>query len=344
MTSSTRLFSIRSLSAEFELVQWQVRLRLVLPERQFVDQLRRLAVKARNSQILRGIGDDCAILKAPSRRQLLVTTDLSIEGVHFRRAWHPAESVGHRCLARGLSDIAAMGGDPFACFLSLAVPASLPQKWVKGFLRGLLQLARRFRVTLAGGDTSGASKIMADITVLGSIPAGKALLRSTARVGDKIYVSGDLGEPAHVLSRLYRHGKVKPARETKHFYPAPRIELGRRIRQRSLASSMIDISDGLSVDLAHLCEESSVSAIVNAGLIPSAKDADLDLALHGGDEYELLFTARPELKLPDRIAGVAITMIGEIVPKRGRSWVKIRDRSGRISPLPSAGWQHFRKI
>lgn len=328
----------------FELGQCQVRLRSVLPERQFIERLRLLAGKAKTSHVVRGIGDDCAILKVPSAQQLLVTTDFCIEGVHFRRAWHPAESVGHRCLARGLSDIAAMGGNPVACFLSLAVPASLPVKWVNDFFRGLLQLARRFHVSLAGGDTSSASRITADVTVLGSIPAGRAILRSTARAGDKIYLSGSLGESAHVLRRLYRGDKVKPAHNSKHYYPLPRIEVGRQLRERNLASSMIDMSDGLSVDLAHLCEESSVSAIVDSNLIPVARDANLDFALHGGDEYELLFTARPGLRLPDRIAGVPITMIGRIVPEQEQPTISIRDRSGHIRPLAPGGWQHFRKI
>lgn len=291
--------------------------------------------------MVRGIGDDCAILRIPGGRQLLVTTDLCIEGIHFRREWNPAESVGHRCLARGLSDIAAMGGDPVACFLSLAVPSRLSPRWVTEFLRGLLQLARQFHVALAGGDTSSAAEITADIVVLGTVPTDKALLRSGARPGDGIYVTGDLGGAAATLKRLYKGERVKPARGSKHFYPAPRIEVGRWLRKRKLASAMVDVSDGLSVDLAHICEESSVSALIDLAAIPVAKAATRDLALHGGDEYELLFTAHTGTKVPAKIAGVPVTLIGELRPKSGRSSVRIRDTSGWTKTLASRGWQHF---
>src|SRR5437016_8504079 len=136
-----------------------------------------------------GIGDDSSVLKIPKGQQALVTTDFSLEGVHFWREWHPPESVGHRCLARGLSDIAAMGGEPLAAFLSLALPRKLPQAWVARFLNGFLKLARQFKVPLAGGDTAESpAGILADIVVLGSVPRGKAILRSGARPADRIYV------------------------------------------------------------------------------------------------------------------------------------------------------------
>jgi thiamine-monophosphate kinase len=314
----------------------------VLPERQFIERLGRMAGKSRNREIIRGIGDDCAIVQVPSGQQLLVTTDLCIEDVHFRREWHPAESVGHRCLARGISDIAAMGGEPMACFLSLGLPARLPQSWADRFLRGLLRLARRFRVTLAGGDTSSAPKIIADIQVLGTVPAGRALLRSGARPGDRIYVTGELGGAAATLKRLYSGEKI--AGDRRRFYPVPRIEVARRLREGKLASSAIDISDGLSVDLGHLCKESGISALVEAQAIPVANAASLDLALHGGDDYELLFTAPENKKIPARIAGVSITMIGEVVKKSRRPEVRVRYPLGRTKLLPAKGWEHFVKI
>jgi thiamine-monophosphate kinase len=317
--------------------------RYVLPERQFIERVGRLAGKG-NAALVRGIGDDCAILHVEPDRQLLVTTDLCIENVHFRRDWHPAQSVGHRCLARGLSDIAAMGGDPVACFLSLGIPAKLPQKWVDQFLRGLIRLARQFGVPLAGGDTSSAAAITADIVVLGSAPSGKALQRSGARAHDSIYVTGNLGDPAATLQRLYRGEKVRSTRNSRHFYPLPRIEIGRRLREQNPANSMIDISDGLSVDLAHLCRESSVSALIESTSIPVARNATLDLALHGGEDYELLFTAGPDVKVPPTIADVPITKIGKILPRSGRSQVRIRDESGRAKILAPMGWQHFSKM
>src|SRR5215471_11558923 len=147
-----------------------------------------------NRAILTGIGDDCAVLRLLAGRDSLVTTDFTLEGIHFRSDWHPAESVGHRCLTRGLSDIAAMGGEPVAAFLSLALPRKLRQSWVDGFMRGLLGLAKRAGVKLAGGDTAESPDgVLADIVVLGSVPTGKAILRSGARPGHRIYVSGALG-------------------------------------------------------------------------------------------------------------------------------------------------------
>jgi len=316
----------------------------LLPERQFIESIRRLAGKGGNRSIVRGIGDDCAILQVPGGSQLLVTTDLCIEGIHFRREWHSATSVGHRCLARGLSDIAAMGGEPIACFLSLGVPGQLPKKWADEFLHGMLRLARRFAASLAGGDTSSAKRITADIVVLGSIPAGGAVLRSGARVGDCIYVSGELGGSAAVLQSLDRGKKISPAASQRYFYPEPRVKVGRWLRQRGSATAMIDLSDGLSVDLAHICQESGISAVIDERAIPIAKGANLESALHGGEDYELLFTTRPGAKLPPKIAGVPVTMIGEIEPKSPTaSRLRIRDGSGHLRLLKSEGWQHFVK-
>ena len=165
-----------------------------LPEKALIRRIRVQVAKRRARFPGIGIGDDCAVLPIPRGHQTLVTTDFSLENIHFRRAWHPPESVGHRCLARGLSDIAAMGGMPQAVFLSLALPGSLPQGWVDGFLNGLLELAGDFKVELAGGDTAESpGGILADIVVLGSVPKGKAVLRSGARPGDRIYVTGELG-------------------------------------------------------------------------------------------------------------------------------------------------------
>ena len=230
----------------------------------------------RPTRVLTGIGDDCAVLRLlPPRGQeqdTLVTTDFTLEGIHFRRDWHSAESVGHRCLARGLSDIAAMGGEPVAAFLSLALPRDLPQSWVGRFVRSLLGLAEKFGVTLAGGDTAESPDgILADIIVVGCVPRGKAVLRSGARPGDRIYVSGDLGGSAAAVWQMRRKPKRKLPREyPRHFYPEPRIELGRILREKGVASAMIDISDGLSTDLTHICEASGFGAKIESELIPRA--------------------------------------------------------------------------
>ena len=314
----------------------------MIKERSLVKHIRQMAASSSNKAVKIGIGDDCAILRLSPGFELLVTTDLCLEDVHFRRAWHPATVVGHHCLTRGLSDIAAMGGEPLACFLSLGLPEDLPQAWVNGFLRGLLALARRFKVQLAGGDVSAASKITADIIVTGQVPAGKALLRSGANPGDRIYVTGSLGGSAATLKQLYAGKKIKPTRSNAHFYPTPRLEVGAWLRKHRCASAMIDLSDGLSVDLAHICQESRVSAKITASRLPLGKSADLALALHGGEDYELLFTAPSRAKVPAQIAGIRITEIGEI-RNRGdySSAIQILEDNGRVRPLPQGGWEHF---
>ena len=335
-------------------------------EKALIAQIRRLAAArgpsktrvgstAQNSAIVAGIGDDCALLRLPPRRDSLVTTDFSLEGVHFRRDWHPPESVGHRCLARGLSDIAAMGGDPVAAFLSLAFPRDLQQAWVQRFLRGLLGLAGKFGVALAGGDTAESPNgILADIVVLGTVPKGKAILRSGARPGDRIYVSGELGGSAAALQQMTSQQMMKtkkpkrrlnPAEYPRHFFPEPRIEMGRMLREKGLASAMIDTSDGLSSDLAHICEESGVGAEADVELIPRARVdkpahvVDLELALHGGEDYELLFTAPRNRTMPSQIAGVQITQIGDITRTRK---IFLRNRRGVAHELKARGWEHFR--
>ena len=326
-----------------------------LPEKALITQIRRTASSslrgrtgARQRAVLTGIGDDCAVLRPLPGYDSLVTTDFSLEGIHFRRDWHPPETVGHRCLARGLSDIAAMGGDPLAVFLSLAVPRDLPQSWVRRFIRSLLTLASKHRATLAGGDVAESPDgILADIVVLGTVPGGKATLRSGAKPGDRIYVSGELGGSAAAVRtlRAQPRKKLNPRHYMRHFYPQPRIELGRILREKNLASAMIDTSDGLSTDLAHLCQESGVGAEVDGSRIPlasvgkPAREVDLNLALHGGEDYELLFTAPVNKRIPNRIAGVTITQIGGITQSRG---ILLTNAKGVGHALYPRGWQHFR--
>ncbi len=329
---------------------------LPLAEKALIERIRRLVPHVRAASFgtnvgkrsLRlGIGDDCAILGIPSGHETLVTTDLSIEDVHFRREWHPPESVGHRCLARGLSDIAAMGGEPVAAFVSLALPASLPQKWVDGFFHGLLALAKKSGVGLAGGDTAESPQgIAADIVVVGHAPAGKALRRSGARPGDSIYVTGELGHSAAILHQLKSGAGVGNARSkalAPHFFPVPRIAVGSELRRRGLASAMIDLSDGLSTDLAHICRESRVGAVVSEHSIPRLNTpgmSSLHFALHGGEDYELLFTVPAPRSLPAKVAGVRVSRIGEIIPGGSRGmW--LMDSHGQRKPLGPGGWEHF---
>ncbi len=298
-----------------------------------------------NSGVKAGIGDDCSILRIPAGRELLVTTDYSLEGVHFRREWHAAEVAGHRCLTRGLSDIAAMGGEPIAAFLSLALPPKLPQRWVDGFMRGLLKLAGESKVELAGGDTAESpGGVLADIVVVGSVPKGKAVLRSGARPGDRIYVTGELGGAAAALDLLFSKERLDRDLFVRHFWPVARVGIGRSLRQKGIASSMIDISDGLSPDLAHICEQSGVGAEVREDAVPrarigkAAREVGLRFALHGGDDYELLFTSSKPV--PRKIAEVKVTEIGRVI--RGRKMILL-DAKGRRRALRPAGWEHFKR-
>jgi thiamine-monophosphate kinase len=311
-------------------------------EKDLVRRIRRLA--RGGSAVVTGIGDDAAVLRIPPRHELLVTTDFTIEKVHFRREWHRPEVVGRRCLTRGLSDIAAMGGEPRAAFLSLALGSDVPQKWVEAFLKGLLELAKKHDVPLAGGDTAqAAGGIQADIVVVGSVPRGKAVLRSGAKPGEAIYVTGELGASAMALDRL-REGLPLGAERARHFHPEPRVEVGRWLREHGIPSAMIDISDGLSTDLHHICEESRVGAEIEMNAIPRARAGrgegrivGFEYALNGGDDYELLFTSsRP---VPAKVKGVRITKIGRM---EGSPGMRMFDAAGKVTALEARGWEHFK--
>lgn len=307
-----------------------------------------------------GIGDDCAILTPPPHHDLLVTTDFSLEHRHFRRDWHTPASIGHRTLARGLSDLAAMGARPLAAFLSLALPKSAAPntRFLDGFLDGLLALAAAHNVPLAGGDTSESSSdhILADIILLGAAPTGRALRRSTARPGDLLYVTGALGGAAAELSVLAaaprRLRNAKPSGNHPHLFPQPRLAVGQTLLRRRLATACIDISDGLSTDLAHLCSASNVRAEFDLAQLPLHPAAatlndreQIAALLHGGEDYELLFTASPTTKIPRSIASVPITRIGRILkPQKSRPQMSILTGAGSSTDrfeLQPRGWEHL---
>lgn len=238
-----------------------------------------------------------------------------------------------------------MGGTPIAAFLSLALPRDLRQSWVDRFTHGLLGLAESYGVVLAGGDTAHSpGGVLADIVVVGGVPKGETVLRSGARPGDRIVISGELGGSAAAIRRMMTGEKVRLKAYPRHFYPEARVALGQTLRQRELATSMIDTSDGLSTDLGHICAESGVGAEIEAALIPRASvgwpraTVDLDLALHGGEDYELLFTVSPGKTIPPRLAGVRLTQIGSVTRSRG---IWLRDRAGTRRKVQPKGWEHF---
>lgn len=325
-----------------------------------LDILRRIRTRAAqppHGGLRLGIGDDCALLRIGPGEDLAVTTDLAIDGRHFRRAWHPPETIGHRTLARGLSDLAAMGARPIAAFLSFGLPRDLARgQWVERFLDGFLALARAHNVPLAGGDLAESPLAVADIVLTGAVRRGRALLRSGARAGDELYVTGKLGGAAAGLDqlaawaeggarRLQRGAPRLPEKLrtqlAAHLAPEPRLAQGQWLARHGVATAAIDLSDGLSTDLAHLCGESRVAAAVDAAALPIGPGANLAQALHGGEDYELLFTASAAARVPRRIAGVAVTRIGRIVrPRKGRPQVTLIGAEG-AEPLAAQGWEHF---
>ena len=296
-------------------------------ETEVVARIRKLSDgQRRNGRLLLGIGDDCAILRPRRGEDLVFTTDLVIEDRHFTLKTHRAADVGHKALARSLSDLAAMGGEPVFCLVSLAVPDSIGERWIDSFYKGLLALAARYRVTLAGGDLARSEQVLADVMCCGRLPEGTALLRSGAKPGDGIYVTGTLGESAFGLA------KQRGSAWQRHLRPQPRIAPGIALRKRQVSACM-DLSDGLSLDLRRLCLESGVSADVET--LPIARGATLEQALHGGEDYELLFTTAR--RMPLQVAGVAITRIGTIA--EGTSG-DLRFKGGFLQPQ---GFDHFRR-
>jgi thiamine-monophosphate kinase len=294
-------------------------------EAELIERVRSFAPLPRNAAIVLGIGDDCAIFRPRgSSEDLLFTTDMLVEDTHFRRRTHRAADVGRKALARGLSDIAAMGGEPRFCLVSLAVPPWADRRWVDGFYRGVLGL----HTPLIGGDLSHADKLACDIVVCGSVPRGAALRRDSARSGDAIYVSGVLGGAALGLSQ----GRGKAW--VRHLRPAPRLALGRFLRARLHATAAMDLSDGLSLDLARLSKASGLSAEIEAP--PRFPDASLEQALHGGEDYELLFTVSPGTAVPPAFEGLPLTRIGTM--RKGRPGVV----TFAGAPLEPLGYDHFR--
>jgi thiamine-monophosphate kinase len=349
-------------------------------ETEFVRWLQRLTLRREGRSAARpyktpghlklGIGDDAALVEVARGQELILTTDMTIEDVHFRRRLHPPRAVGHRALARALSDIAAMGGIPRFVLVSLAITRGTERSWVEELYAGMFSLARRFGVTTIGGDTAVIpGKTFLDVIVAGEVPRGRALRRSGARPGDQIFVSGRLGlsawglrllptagrlahSPTGTLSRLRRDRWRAPATRTReeaiqaHLYPEPQCALGRFLSQRRLASALMDVSDGLSTDLARLCEASGVGACLWVNRIPGpgAFDAaeSLTLALHGGEDYQLLFTVPPHKapRIPSTFRGLPLHRIGEIQKAKG---LRLVGWDGKVRRLEPAGWDHFRK-
>ncbi len=325
-------------------VKTVVYLPMALDEYELIERLRRRAAGGLDVSVRVGIGDDTAVVTPPRRgEETLLTTDQVVENTHFLRGIHPPDALGHKCLARGLSDIAAMGGRARHFLLSLCLPAWATEKaWMEAFCRGLFRLSASAGAALVGGDVSRADRFAAHVTVVGSVAKGKALQRSGARPGDIVYVSGRLGGSwlgfERIRKRLRRKDpEPKDPAVQRHLYPEPRLALGRFLRRRLTATSAIDLSDGLSRDLGRLAKAGGVGAEIQAENVPCFPEATLEQALHGGEEYELLFTVPPEVRVPRRTQGVPLTAIGVI--RVQKQLVLVSD--GRRSRLRPLGFEHL---
>src|SRR5215471_6075467 len=319
-----------------------------------------------------GIGDDAAVLRPDSSADLLFCSDLSVEGVHFRTEWAPPGVIGRKALAVTLSDIAAMGGQPRFALASVAFGQGSTMQFIEQLLTGMLDLASALGVSLAGGDTSASpGPLFIDTSAIGVCDRGRAITRSGASPGDLVYVTGELGASALGLSLLkmgYRLGldggnqadggnhedAARQAAIRRHLFPEPRVRAGQMIGQAGLATAMIDISDGLAMDLGHIAEDSKCGVVVFGKLLPMAgpliqlwsptategeKDP-LHLALASGEEYELAFCSRPEAAssirdLADKLK-LPITLIGEVIEGQGL----MLELDGRRVEIDAKGFEH----
>jgi thiamine-monophosphate kinase len=331
------------------------RKRLEPGEAALLERIEKIAFKTgiRNSGLRLGIGDDAALFKGTGGSDQILTCDWFLEGTHFLRDRHPPDAVGWKCLARAVSDIAAMGGVPRCFLLSLALPATHAGSWLDQFLSGLQRASKRLGCVLAGGDTTRRQNILINVTVLGEVRSGWAILRSLARAGDILFASGRLGEAELGLRVLHKSKRPINSRDPilqKHLYPEPRLALGRWLAEERLPSAMMDLSDGLSADLPRLCAASGVGARVEVAKLPAVQvpknlrtrsNDPRNLALHGGDDYELLFTVpqRKWKQIPRSFHGIPITAIGEVTKERAILTV---NELRREAPLPNRGWDPFR--
>ena len=327
-------------------------------EFEFINRLKINSQKIRRTHARVGIGDDCAVLPKNSKNDLVVTTDLLVEDVDFKLDWSKPEFIGHKALAVSLSDVAAMGATPVWSMVSIGIPEHVWQTdFVEKFYDGYLRLASKFDVELVGGDVSKApDKIVIDSIVAGEVRRGKAILRSTAQVGDLIFVSGELGGAAGGLKLLQNGTRYNSDEKIwrKHLLlrqlqPFPQVSSGEFLRNKKLATAMIDLSDGLSSDLAHVCSASKVGAQIFAAKIPfdiklkpiaKTFEEKIDLALNGGEDFELLFTVNPKkyFRYKNEFKNRRFFQIGEITANVG---IVELIEGEKIQILEPKGFRHF---
>ncbi len=324
-----------------------------------IRNIRRLSFRKTPTALI-GIGDDAAALKVASSKVLLATTDMLLEEVHFDLAFTDLYSLGWKSAAVNLSDIAAMGGVPCHCLTSLGIPNQITVEQITDFYRGFNALLKMHRATLVGGDTCHSRKGMViSVTILGEVEKENLLSRAGAKPGDRVFVTGTLGGSAaglEILKNMDKGQGVRSKREAKrlivrHLRPIPRTAEGRAIARSGCASAMIDISDGLSSDLAHICEQSGVGAEISSDRIPISPALRklssgltmpmLHYALSGGEDYELLFTVSPEKLKKLQSLHIPVAEIGAI---KRRKAIMLVDDAGREKTLQATGYEHFRRM
>jgi thiamine-monophosphate kinase len=328
-----------------------------LGEAGIIQLIRRKGPKELPSHLKKGIGDDCAVLETTGDRALLVTTDTLIEGIHFTAELLPPEALGWKALAVNISDIASMGGTPHTAFLSVGMKPETEVSFIETFMAGFQALADKTDIVLAGGDTvESPSSAVITVTLLGDCLPEHLVYRSGAGVGDDVWVTGPLGNAAAGLFLLLnKKASELSGYETivlAHQKPTPRLNTGKALGKNGLAHAMIDISDGIAKDLGHICEQSGIGALLKAASIPMSEEiqrlgsevekSPLEWALHGGEDYELLFTASPAheekiMSLTAEVSGSPATKIGTIIPEDG-IWLETDKGKG---PLQPGGYVHF---
>jgi thiamine-monophosphate kinase len=333
----------------------------MVSERECIDLIARLVKTQEKEWLLKGIGDDCAVLRKDENNFLLLTTDTLVEGVHFDLAWHSPYLLGRKSASVNMSDIAAMGGRPYACLLSIGFPGQVPP-WLDDFMQGFIEVLGAFDALLVGGDTvMSRNDTVFSVTLLGEVDRKKICYRSGAKPGDMIWISGPLGNAAAGLElcrRGFCAGKDIPGKWQDlikaHLDPEAQVELGEILAASGLVHAMMDISDGLATDLAHLCHESGVGAEIDMNLLPVAdllKEAaavlgvpSMDWVLRGGEDYQLLLTteAKEGQKLLHPIArktGRKLFAIGRIIAGQGVYLVNGAERE----EISFQGYEHFNR-
>lgn len=330
-----------------------------MQERNIIDFIATLATR-KNSDLCKGIGDDCAITRQKAGMDQLFTADMLVENVHFDTSWHDPYLLGRKTLAVNISDIAAMGGIPKFALLSIGLSAKYDKKWTDRFMQGVVSILDEYNCILIGGDTVTAKQLTLSVTMIGEVATDCAVMRSKAKPGDSVYVSGVLGSASAGL-HICQQESFSPENATNtkwpalikcHLDPDPRVQLGVLLRESACVSSMQDISDGIATDLSHICTASKVSAVISEKALPAHDELSLfcekeklskvDFQIRGGEDYELLFVVRNSLeqKLEKYLVGksdIPIHKIGEIREGEG---VTMLTTSGEEVSIAYQGYEH----